>query len=187
MAAAPGVPGVPDDDSAAAGGLVGFSFFFRGTLDPRGGPPGVPGNGCLRGLPRPLCGVGPGVTPGVPGVPGAPLAGALALLLLGGLDGVASKGVDGVPGIEVVAGRNGTEVGVPIGPTPGAIGIPLGPKDGTPDAPAKCGAEPYPTPGIEPYADGAPYWDAGTGKPLGPAWDADSCCGYAKLTPVGNG
>lgn len=122
-----GVPGVP----GAAGC---FSFLLRGTLDPRGGPPGVPGKGCLRGRPLPRCGVGPGVTPGVPGVPGAMGVGvdavalALALLLLGGLDGVAA-GVDGVPGMEEAAAvMNGADVGVaiaciPFGITSGAPGI----------------------------------------------------------------
>lgn len=89
----------------------------------------MPGKGCLRGLPRPRCGVGPGVTPGLPGAPGAPgvpevaAALALALLLLGGFDGVA-VGVAGVPGMLGPAVANGADVGVPIAATPGGIGMP---------------------------------------------------------------
>lgn len=149
-------------DPVAAGGLAGFSFFFRGTG--MGGPPGVPGNGCLRGLPRPRCGVGPGVTPGVPGVPGVPgaldvaaaalAAGALALLLLGGLEGVAAAEVDDVPGIEVTAGMSGTDVGAPIGTAPGGIDTPLTPTGGAP--------------GMDAYATGGPNCGDGMGRPLGP-------------------
>lgn len=164
----PGVSGV------AVGGLVGFSFFFRGTLEPSGGPPGVPGNGCFLGRPRPRCGVGPGVAPGVPGVPDAAgVPGALAaaaaaaaaaltaLALLRGLDGVAVD-VDGVPGNEVLAGIKGADVGVPIGPAPGSIGKPLGPNDGTPGGAPYCGIPPCSVPGIELYGDSIM-------KPLGPA------------------
>lgn len=180
------------DDTVAAGDLAGLSFFLRGTG--MGGPPGVPGNGCLRGLPRPRCGVGPGVTPGVPGVPGVPGApvavaaeaaalavGALALLLLGGLDGVAAAGVDGVPGIELAAGMRGADVGVPIGTTPDGIGTPLGPTGGTPDMAANgsCGV-----PAMDAYADGWPNCGDGMGRPLDPGWKAVE---YDKLVPSGNG
>lgn len=153
-----GVPGV-------AGCLGSFSFFFLGALEPMGGPPGVPGKGCLRGRPRPRCGVGPGVTPGVPGVPGADAAAAaaaaaaLAAFLLGGLDGVPAAGVDGAP----VAGMKGADVGVPIG-----IGMPLEPYDEGPGTAPNGGTKPG-VPGIELYADGGPYCGDGIGKPLGPA------------------
>lgn len=42
-------------------GLGGTSFFFFASSAAEA--PGVPGNGCLRGRPRPLCTGGPGVSP----------------------------------------------------------------------------------------------------------------------------
>lgn len=166
------MPGV--DPAAAAGGLTGFSFFLRGTG--MGGPPGVPGKGCLRGRPRPRCGVGPGVTPGVPGVPGVPgalaaaaAAAALALLLLGGLDGVAAA-VDGVPGIDATAGEKGPVVEAPADAMPGSIGTPLVPTAA--DMDANDGAELCCVPGTKPYIIGGPNWAEGA-EAFGPGGGMD--------------
>lgn len=107
----------------------------------------------------------------MPGVLGAAAAaaalavGALALLLLGGFEGVAAAGVDGVPGIEVVAGMKGADVGAPIGTTPGGMETPLAPSGGAPDmaANSNCGE-----PGMDAYAEGGPNCGDGMGRPLGP-------------------